>query len=342
MHIDTQPNAKVLLTTPDYPPKLGGLSTFTLNIEKVLDHLSIAYDRLVWGHVGELKKMRDDSYSYEWAIHIHFMAGHFLPFRIKNHLNFIHGSEILFTSPNPFKHLVKKLLRKKMLDYFSCSNMNVFVSEVTRSHLVKQGHQLGYGRDLVLPNCIDLNVDGPLDYQSDYNSEIIYMVCVARNVEHKNIKGAFDLCKSAAKILTKKIVLYVTAPLESFAGVEIIDISGIDYESLQKIYQKSHFNILLSLDHHKQGFFEGFGLTVLEAGQYGTPSIVSCHGGLVEAVHHRRSGWVLDKLTRDGYDHFWSSLSEEQYLQVSVYVGRHTNECHGLNHYVNFLGKLLS
>lgn len=344
MHLVTKPNSRVLLTTPDYPPKLGGLSTFTLNIEKVLSDLGIVFDVLVWKEIGDLKRGEGTYRAYDYALHIHFMAGFFLPYKIRHHVNFIHGSEILFYSPNPLKRMIKNFLRAKMMNYFSESYMNVFISNFTQKSLVRLGHQVNYSKDIVLHNCIKTD-DCTFQHRS-LESEHIKLICVARNVPHKNITSALRLCCNAVKALNKEITLYVTAPLESVGGVNVVNIAGVDNSELESLYQQCHFNILLSLDHSDQGFFEGFGLTVLEAGKYGVPSIVSKYGGLPEAVHHNKTGWVLEHVEGRDADNcfldFWRNLNEEDFERTCRYVYEHTHNCHGLNQYHLTLGKLLA
>ena len=63
-----------------------------------------------------------------------------------------------------------------------------------------------------------------------------------------------------------------------------------------QLFKKSHYNLLFSLDHSKKGFFEGFGLSCLEAAKFGVPSIVLNSGGLSENVHHKFNGLVLNSL----------------------------------------------
>ena len=46
----------ILITTSDYPPKLGGLSTFTINIEKVFKDLNVEYELFHWKNSEDLKE----------------------------------------------------------------------------------------------------------------------------------------------------------------------------------------------------------------------------------------------------------------------------------------------
>ena len=339
MHIKKKSESTVLITTPDYLPKLGGLTTFTIGLEKVLNDLGIIYDILVWDSIGELKNC-EHKRNYDQCLHVHFMAGHFLK-HIKSNkvINFIHGSEILFYSPNPIKRLAKMWMKRSLLKYIEKSYLNIFISEATKNLLTSQGHSGDYSRDITLHNCIDTL--GARLASLNLEEDELRFICVARDVPHKNIEGALDLCTSALKILNKSIKLYVTAPLSSRGGVVVENIQGIDNDELELLYQKSHFNILLSLDHSHKGFIEGFGLTVLEAGKYGAPSIVSCYGGLPEAVHHNVTGWVLDSVERASFDNFWLSFDMDKYKQIRLQTYEHTTAVHSLDYYKRFMEKCL-
>ena len=91
---------KVLLTTPDYLPKLGGLTTYTLQVEKALKKLDLHYELLVWNSLSDLKKKTSDKKKgdYDYILNVHYQAGYFLKHIGAKQVNFIHGSEILFYS----------------------------------------------------------------------------------------------------------------------------------------------------------------------------------------------------------------------------------------------------
>ena len=104
---------KVLLTTPDFPPKIGGLSVFSKNILDVLKLLDVDTELLVWNSYQELqekgKNLKD---NYEFIINIHPLALKFLKINSKQ-INFYHGSEILFFSSNPIKRFIKRLYKRQ-------------------------------------------------------------------------------------------------------------------------------------------------------------------------------------------------------------------------------------
>ncbi|MCF8060830.1 MAG: glycosyltransferase family 4 protein [Bacteriovoracaceae bacterium] len=331
-------SSKILITTPDYPPKLGGLSTFTKSIERALQSLGYEYDILVWDDIHELKSS-PLSHKYKYGLHIHFFGCHYLKNSIEENINFIHGSEILFTSPNLLKRIYKKLFKRLFLASLEHSYFNFFISEFTLNKTVDQGLRLAYDRDIVFHNCIDLS-RANLKIQN-FHDPVINLVCVARDVAHKNLEYTYQISKVISIALNKTVQLFITKDFPSNEFVKVINISDVSDEERSDIFKKAHFNLLLSLDHSHRGFYEGFGLTVLEAASFGTPSIVSPHGGLVEACHHGETGWVLPLNDKD-FSHFFSSLSSGSYQRVSKKAYEHTLLSHDESAYAHLLKRVLN
>ena len=330
-------NSKILLTTPDYPPKLGGLSTFTKNIENSLKNIGLEYDLLVWDPLQPLKARRELTHSYRWGLHIHYQGGVVVSSQCSHNINFLHGSEILFTSPNILKRIVKALLKPRAINYLSRSHLNICISEFTLNKVQQRGLKLDYGRDLVFQNCIELKKSSFV--KKDFDTDTLSFICVARDVPHKNMNLAFELVKSYALNFERKIKFFCTKSFEDSGLVECIDISGSDSSYLDELYSKCHFNLLLSRDDSRIGFYEGFGLTVLEAGCWGTPSIVADSGGLPEAVHHLETGWVY-KLGSD-FSQLFNLMNQSDYQEISRKVFEHTHRSHGCAHYETLLSRLL-
>lgn len=337
---------RVLLTTPDYPPKVGGLSTFSTNIENVLNKQGYQVNRLVWNSISDLKKKTKEyileGTNYEVVINVHFMGGAFFEGSIKKHLNFFHGSEILFYSPNPVKNIAKKLLKKKLVAYIEKSYANFFISNFTLNKLSEKSLKISHERDFVIHNGISIE-DLPSPYVNDLNTKELTLVCVARDVPHKNLEGCITLCKYLSRVSGKKIKLYSTSQTKITSNeVELINISNISNQKREELYKECHFNLLLSLDHSDIGFYEGFGLTVLEAGQYGTPSIVLGSGGLPESVHHKKTGWVLSQNTSREVEKLWKVISNnDEYAKVSKKCFDHTIASHSLNIYTRIFKRFI-
>ena len=106
---------KILLTTSDYLPQLGGLTSYTLNLEKCLNKLDLQYDVHHW---KSGKKLRLPLSEYTHIFNVHYMGGYFLrpDFQKQKVINFIHGSEILFYSNNYVKKIIKNVLKKNQMN----------------------------------------------------------------------------------------------------------------------------------------------------------------------------------------------------------------------------------
>lgn len=331
------PKSKVLLTTPDYPPKLGGLSTLTKSIERSLQRIGVSYDVFVWENLKVLKNKEGINHEYPFIINIHFFGSHYLKSHGKNHINIIHGSEVLFTSPNLFKKWVKKALKPLFLASLQQSHLNLFISSFTQNLTENMGLKIDYGRDIILPNCINLNKSNfP---QKSLSDEEISLICIARDVPHKNISASLELAEVLAQKLGREVTLYVTKDLPSRPFVKVQNISSVSDEERDALLGKAHFNLLLSLDHSHKGFVEGFGLTVLEAGLRGTPSIVSPYGGLPEACHHLKTGWVVKPL-RGEFEKLFSNINERSYQAIRKTCYDHTLEHHDDRNYDAFFKSL--
>ena len=317
---------KWLITTPDYPPRLGGLSTYTLALEKALEVNQQEFDVVVWNDPREMSKV--DASSYERVLNIHYMGGFFGRWNTQKNTNFIHGSEILFYSPNIIKKIIKKILRPKMISYFQNSHENIFISEFTMNKLNSFGLNVDYSRDSVFHNCIDTNGAELID--NNIISEILF-VCIVRDVPHKNLDGVVKLLEDiAAHNPTLKIKLLTNSSRITSNRITIEAKSELSDSQREEFYRRAHFNILLSKDDSDKGFYEGFGLTCLEAGKYGVPSIVSNTGGLPENVHHLYNGVVFNpKFTDEFHDDFKKALGNYSKMRDNTF--KHTLSSHSID-----------
>lgn len=274
---------------------LGGLSTYTKQWIDVFSEMGIEYDVFHWKSPQAFKNF--DSLSYTQVFHVHpWGSFYWWLFRKKKipYINAYHGTEILFYSPSKIKSLLKLLVKPLVLNVFEGASKNIFISSFTQSKLEALGFKIRYDRDFVLHNSTSLK-DSILIKKSIQN--VIELCCIARDVPHKNLKGAVVVAESLQTLLPNhKIRLTLTSSQYRSSKVEIIPIKGISEEQKEEIYKRSHFNILCSKDHSTQGFFEGFGLTPLEAAKYGTPSIGLNEAGLMENIHSGINGFLLSDL----------------------------------------------
>ncbi len=319
---------KVLITTSDYLPKFGGLTTYALNLESVLREIYSDVELFHWKSIKELKAYEENE-KYDLIFNVHMMASYFGNWDKKKNINFIHGSEVLFYSPNFLKRLYKRIFQRNILQSLESSRANIFISEFTMKKTQSFGLDLDYSRDYVVHNCIDT-------VQSEYcfksiRDEISFTF-FSRNVPHKNPSGVGDLLKNLSKKYHDKEIVLHTNVKGIVSDVFITKYyDKLSNEKREELYKISHFNLLLSLDHSHRGFFEGFGLTCLEAGKYGVPSIVNSTGGLPENVHHKRNGYVLE-----GNDLFDFNLCEN-YKELCEFTHAHTLASHDLSYFKRFI-----
>lgn len=325
---------RILITTPDFPPKLGGLSTYTVDLERILKKLCSAVDILVWSKYSDIKIDNHEDYTY--IFNVNYLAGYIGNWPRSKNVNIIHGSEIMFYSNNIFKRIYKKLFKYKILKYYTQSNKNIFISNFTLRKLNELGLVIDYSRDFIMHNCI--NTDGHHFVQKNIEvSGKIRFCCIARDVPHKNLAGVVALTEMlASKYSNYKFELVLNSHSYTSAIVDIHCTGNISDEKREEIYKCSHFNVLLSLDHSSIGYFEGFGLTCLEAAKYATPSIVSKYGGLPENVHHAFNGLVFDEgNVLEFIEAFSWAIDKYDDLQKSCY--NHLLESHTLEVYQDFI-----
>ena len=333
---------KVLLTTPDFPPKLGGLSTFSKNIQKTLLSMNVAVDILQWDSLGDLKEKSSfvKLEEYEFILNIHYMGGLFFKSGHK-HINFFHGSEILFTSPSFLKRIAKKILKKSHVKFIESAYRNYFISEFTMKKMMQNKLKINYSRDFVFHNCIELDSSNS-KYISDIENEELSFTCIARDVPHKNFEGIYSFCYFLSENLNKKIHLYITSErFHSKGNLEVHALNSLTDDKREDLYKRSHFNLLMSLDHSAKGFYEGFGLTVLEAGKYGTPTIGLAHAGLCESIHHNYTGWLLKDLSSEEMSSFLTELTPSKYKEISDNCYSHTLNSHSLENYTKLFEECL-
>lgn len=328
------------MTTSDYYPKLGGLSTFTTNIEKVLSELGLPYEVFHWAkrqQIQNISHQKIQSYSHIINIHPQF-CWESKVFHEKT-INFIHGSEGLMTSPNLAKKIFKSFNKKNYFKKLESSYFNIFISEATFKKTISSGLTEDYSRDLIIHNCIDVS---DAEFVKKTISDELVFTCIVRDVPHKNLAGAVTFCENIQKLTQKKVELIIPKDINITSElVKITNLESVSDDCRNQAYKKSHFNLLFSLDHSHVGFYEGFGLTVLEAGKYGTPSLVMATGGLPEAVHHLKTGWVFEALTEKNIKEFLNTMTHSCYQKLALECYEHTINSHSLNDYRRLLKSFL-
>ncbi|HAZ14980.1 MAG: hypothetical protein A2X86_17775 [Bdellovibrionales bacterium GWA2_49_15] len=325
--------SKVLVTTPDYFPKLGGLSSFTRNIETTLTQLGIPYQLYIWQSFQELMLNPIRTEGYKAVINIHFLGAMASQTTQIPVLTFFHGSEILFYSPNIFKRIIKIIQKNKILRKIEQNTLNIFISEFTLNKIKALGLQEDIARDLVVHNGIDCQ-DAQL-ISKNLDEGPLTLICVARDVPHKNLEGAVILARNLFKVAKCPIKLMLTADRQwpAIEGVEIISLRRPTPAILKDLVAHAHFNLLLSLDHSTQGYFEGFGLSALEAGMFGTPTLAFPTGGLPENIHHGLNGYLIPSDNLVDVTFWYEQLNKENYEKLRKSTYKHTVENHSLKVY---------
>jgi len=228
---------------------------------------------------------------------------------------------------------------KRSLRIFEKAYCNLFISEFTLDKMITLGFKPSVERDLVLHNNIDVS---KAKFIKKNLSGELHFVCVARDVPHKNLEGVYQYAKTISEAYDISIKLYLTSNrFESHHKVEVIPIVDLSDEEIGETYKKCHLNFLLSLDESHRGFYEGFGLTVLEAAQYGTPSVVLNTGGLRESVHDNSTGWVLDSFVKSTILKQFEKI-QKNYEEVARQSFEHTLGCHGLDIYKEQFKRILN
>lgn len=332
---------KVIITTPDYPPKLGGLSSFSRNLYELLCQMNLDVEIFEWSAKSLISKSRLIIPEADLYIHVHFMGGLLGNFPRSKSINFCHGSEILFTSPNPILKIIKKLGKFRGIKYFEESLCNFFISNFTKNKLSELGLRTHYGRDFILHNNIPVKEILEIPVKSYGKDGRIQLCSIARDVPHKNLNDSYMFCLYLHKLTNLQIDFFVTSDrFTSKVGVEVHSLVDKTDDEISEVYKKSDLNLLLSKDNSLNGFFEGFGLTILEAAQYAVPSVVSSTGGLPENVHHLFNGYVLNTVDEKSVDEF-NTQAKENYSSWSTNSYQHLNNSHSMDLYKRVFTKLL-
>lgn len=331
----------ILLTTSDYFPKLGGLSTFTENIEKALKELNLEYELFHWKKYQDIQNLTlVDLSKFSLIINIHPQFAWLSNAHQEKMINFIHGSEILMTSPNIFKSIFKKIQKKNYFSKIERSYLNIFISEATHLKAIRQGLETDYSRDLILHNCIDTH-DAQFVKREMLNKLIF--TCIVRNVAHKNLAGSLRFCELVAAHTGKEVELIIPQGSNIYSPkIKVTELGSAENFERDASYRSAHYNLLLSHDHSHKGFFEGFGLTVLEAARFGTPSIVMNSGGLPEAVHHGETGWVVDDVSAEAVQSIFTRENEAGYQKMAIDCYAHTLRSHSIKEYSKVIALISS
>ena len=318
------------------------MATFTKNIAQVLSRISIPFEFVAYKNPNSPQLASAFEREWDFVINIHFLANYYDSPKGAKVVNFIHGSEICLTSPNLIKHFYKRIFKHKFLDLLERAYLNVFISEFSQSVAQTQGLKLDYARDLIVHNGIDLVDVSTSRKLSSLSDERIIMSCIARDVPHKNIDGAVAFCEHFAKHTGKPVELVLPNGATRVSDSIAISYIGSADNERDALYRRAHFNLLFSKDCKEKGFFEGFGLVVLEAATFYTPTIGLAAAGLNESIHDNFTGWLVDEISEGSVRELVEKITPRKYAEVSEQCYRHTLSSHSLEVYEQLFGGVFS
>src|SRR5689334_249002 len=111
---------------------MGGLTTHTLNVEKVLKELGVKYELFHWKNYREIMNFpKDKIQKYDYILNIHSGFHMHMPPAKARVINFVCGAEILFYSPQFLKHFIKQILKGRSLRRVEEAYANIFISNFT-------------------------------------------------------------------------------------------------------------------------------------------------------------------------------------------------------------------
>ena len=165
-------------------------------------------------------------------------------------------------------------------------------SYVAISTAVQRRIEEAYGREsVVVPAPRRLIAESIRSAHDHVDTEGSYFLCVSRLLQYKNVMAVLD----AFEHLGQRLVLVGDGPLRKEVSLRVGDnvswLHGIDDDQLGQLYAGAEALIAVS--------FEDFGLTPLEAAQFGTPSIALRWGGFLDTILENVTGMFISEPTSE-------------------------------------------
>ncbi|HEY2326047.1 MAG TPA: glycosyltransferase [Gaiellaceae bacterium] len=189
----------------------------------------------------------------------------------------------------PLRRLGLSLVRERLVawDAAAAATANVYLAN---SSIVRDRIQHIYGIDaevLSPPQTID-----PTGTVRDVGIAAGYFLCVARLIPHKNVDALVQAFATAPQL---QLVVVGAGPdgdrLRRLKPGNVTLLEHVDDAELRWLYQ--HCHAVVSAAH------EDFGLTPLEGGAFGRPSVVLRYGGFLDTVSDGATGIFFDGLGPD-------------------------------------------
>lgn len=298
---------RILFITRNFPPQTGGMEQYSLNLYRMLQQKT---DVDLLAHTGSKKMLllfllrvlitiviHGGRYS-----HIHLGDGVLAIFGLWAKLFCrarvtitVHALDVTFNNP-VYQSLVRYSLKR--LDGVVC------VSNYTRRECVARG--VPEYRCRVIPNGLDL-ADMPTVDEDQTNSLISsyqianrkILLSLGRLIRRKGVRW---FVREVMPGLPKEYVLLIAGDGPERTAIEntitdkqlssrVVLLGKVDAQTKASLYSLAELFVMPNIE--LDGDSEGFGISIIEAGFYGTPCIGARLQGIPDAVIDGKSGILV-------------------------------------------------
>ena len=350
-------NLMNLIITRSFPPSIGGMQNLMwglanaiskIDLTKVfadyeLNHLDcdnkVSYSIIRVGGAKIIRKYRKAYLINEYLKTNknikNIIADHWKSLElIKTNVNkicLIHAKEI--------NHEKGSKINARLLKVLNKVKIVVSNSEFTRKLAVEKG---------VNPNLIKVinpGVDPVEDIDDKYlkkSEEILLnksprLITVSRFDPRKNHEKVIMAVRNLKQIYPQIIYTCVgygdeEEKLKKLAREltvedQILFLNNISKNLKNALVSKSDIFVMPSIIHNKS--VEGFGISYIEAAQYGIPSIGGKDGGATDAIQHEKTGLICDGNSLDDvYSSIKTMLENKKYVEYGNLAKQHSKNFH--------------
>ena len=350
-------NLMNLIITRSFPPSIGGMQNLMwglanaiskIDLTKVfadyeLNHLDcdnkVSYSIIRVGGAKIIRKYRKAYLINEYLKTNknikNIIADHWKSLElIKTNVNkicLIHAKEI--------NHEKGSKINARLLKVLNKVKIVVSNSEFTRKLAVEKG---------VNPNLIKVinpGVDPVEDIDDKYlkkSEEILLnksprLITVSRFDPRKNHEKVIMAVRNLKQIYPQIIYTCVgygdeEEKLKKLAREltvedQILFLNNISQNLKNALVSKSDIFVMPSIIHNKS--VEGFGISYIEAAQYGIPSIGGKDGGATDAIQHEKTGLICDGNSLDDvYSSIKTMLENKKYVEYGNLAKQHSENFH--------------
>ena len=350
-------NLMNLIITRSFPPSIGGMQNLMwglanaiskIDLTKVfadyeLNHLDcdnkVSYSIIRVGGAKIIRKYRKAYLINEYLKTNknikNIIADHWKSLElIKTNVNkicLIHAKEI--------NHEKGSKINARLLKVLNKVKIVVSNSEFTRKLAVEKG---------VNPNLIKVinpGVDPVEDIDDKYlkkSEEILLnksprLITVSRFDPRKNHEKVIMAVRNLKQIYPQIIYTCVgygdeEEKLKKLAREltvedQILFLNNLSKNLKNALVSKSDIFVMPSIIHNKS--VEGFGISYIEAAQYGIPSIGGKDGGATDAIQHEKTGLICDGNSLDDvYSSIKTMLENKKYVEYGNLAKQHSKNFH--------------